>query len=98
MITLTAGLALAVPELASTATVTLHWRDNAQGEAAQIIERQDYPGGPFREVGQVAPNVETWEDPAALPGVRYCYRVRAIGPGKRPGLSGMSCLAPARKT
>src|SRR4029453_11225258 len=30
MITLTAGLALAVPELASTATVTLHWRDNAQ--------------------------------------------------------------------
>ena len=98
MIPLVAGLALAVPELASAASVKLHWTDNAQGETAQVIERQDWPEGPFREVGRVAPKVEHWEDSAVLLGVRYCYRVRAIRPGTRSGLSEVSCLVPTRKS
>ena len=56
--------------------VQLTWQDNAANETGYFVERATAPGGPFRAVGGVSPNVTTFTDETVETGQTYRYRIR----------------------
>ena len=63
--------------------VHLSWRDNSAAESSFEIERADR--GDFAKIGTVVFDVTQLHDATVRPGIRYRYRVRAVGdPGASP--------------
>lgn len=68
---------LVVTGTAST-EVDLTWADMSSDETGFSIERSMGPNGLFEEIGQVGPNVTSYNDTTAYPARFYHYRVRAF--------------------
>jgi hypothetical protein len=96
------GLALvagAGPAEALQATVT--WTDNSPGannatvETGFRVERRDGPDtAPWVAQATVAANVTTYNQTGLQAGVRYCYRVIALGATSNAPASPMACSTP----
>ena len=61
-------------------TVTLRWKDNAEGEVAHIVQRADgEKGQQFRNhIGRPGTDIATATDDNVAPGATYRYRVYAV--------------------
>ena len=61
-------------------TVTLRWKDNADGEAGHIVQRADgEPGKPFRNlIGRPGRNSMMATDNSVVAGRTYRYRVYGV--------------------
>jgi fibronectin type 3 domain-containing protein len=62
----------------SDTTNVLSWTDNSDNETRFSIERTVAGEDDFQEVGSSNPNVSTFTDETAEPGVIYFYRVQAV--------------------
>ncbi|MFN3648483.1 MAG: fibronectin type III domain-containing protein [Armatimonadota bacterium] len=62
----------------SATEVELNWVDQSAGESGFEIERRTETTG-FTRIATTAANVERFRDTGLTPGVRYTYRVRAVG-------------------
>lgn len=58
--------------------VTLAWEDNSSDELGFNVERKDGPGGRYRTIGTVGPNMTTYTDTGLRPGKDYFYRICAF--------------------
>ena len=67
-------------EARSASTIRLGWRDNADDETSQRIERRS-GGGPFVEVAALSADVESYLDTGLVPAQTYVYRLRAENDG-----------------
>jgi hypothetical protein len=61
---------------ASSASITLSWKDNATGEDGYKVERKS-PGGGFVEIANVGADSATFTDTGLSPSSTYAYRVKA---------------------
>jgi hypothetical protein len=67
------------PQIAdSEIKVTLSWEDHSSDELGFKVERKDGPGGRYREIGTVGPNITSYTDKGLIPGKKYFYRIRAF--------------------
>lgn len=57
--------------------VTLTWQDNSSDELGFQIERKTGPGGTYRQIATVGPNVTSYTDTGLRKGTTYYYRARA---------------------
>ena len=57
--------------------VTLRWQDTSSNELGFKIERRTEPGGSYREIATVGPNVTSYTDTGLTEGTTYYYRVRS---------------------
>ncbi|MEE3284747.1 MAG: CotH kinase family protein [Planctomycetota bacterium] len=66
----------------TASTVTLRWKDNADGEAGHIVQRADgEPGKPFRNlIGRPGRNSMMATDNSVVAGRTYRYRVYGVHP------------------
>lgn len=91
---LTAALVLALAGASQAATITLDWADNSTDETGFKIERrlrQD-PVGSYKEIGQVAANIKTYDDNTVATNTQYCYRVRGFNPVALSDYSNEACM------
>ncbi len=84
--TLAAAATLNAPAgLIATATsgsaISLRWTDTNSNEVSTAIERSLNGTSGFTQIGTVAANVTTYSSTGLSSGVRYYYRVRALGNG-----------------
>lgn len=63
--------------VAQAQELNLTWADTANNELGFDLERGDSESGPFTVLGSTAVDVDTYTDTTVVPGVVYCYRVRA---------------------
>ena len=57
--------------------VTLSWQDTSSNELGFKIERKTGPGGTYRQIATVGPNITSYTDTGLGKGTTYYYRVRA---------------------
>jgi hypothetical protein len=70
---------------AGSGQLTATWTDNSGGVAATIIERRLSEEPTYNAIGDLAPGIATYVDPAIADGLTYCYRVKAYdGVGESP--------------
>ena len=62
---------------AGSGQLTATWTDNSGGVAATIIERRPSEQPTFDAIGELAPGIASYVDPAITDGLTYCYRVKA---------------------
>ena len=67
------------PEIGdSEVKAKLAWEDHSSDEQGFKVERKDGPGGSYREIATVGPNITTYTDKGLIPGQTYYYRIRAF--------------------
>ncbi|MDB5294023.1 MAG: repeat-containing protein, partial [Phycisphaerales bacterium] len=66
---------------ATSTTINLAWTDNAGTETAYVAERAA-GGGSFATIATLPANAASYSDAAAVEGVTYSYRVRAVIAGQ----------------
>ena len=99
---LVAGICLLLAGELSAQTATyqheLNWTDNSDNEDGFKIERKtpSIPGDTFGEIGQVGPNVVTYQD-AVTDGQQRCYRVRAFNGAGNSAYTNEACGLPVPK-
>jgi hypothetical protein len=57
--------------------ITLTWQDTSSNELGFKIERKTGPGGTYRQIATVGPNVTIYTDTGLRKGTTYYYRARA---------------------
>jgi hypothetical protein len=72
-----AALAVSLPASSPESRLKLGWADHSVNESGFAIERRP-PGGSFRQIATVAPDVTTFSDSGLTPDTTYTYRVRAV--------------------
>lgn len=79
---------------AGAATVTISWRDNATDESGYRIERRLRKDAvtAYTQIGEVAANVETFDDATIATNTQYCYRVRGWNPVALSEYSNEACM------
>ena len=82
----------------STYQHELNWQDNSDNEDGFKVERKtpSIPGDTFGEIGQVGPNVATYQD-AVTDGQQRCYRVRAFNAAGDSAYTNEACGLPVPK-
>jgi hypothetical protein len=71
---------LGVPVGALAAELELRWTESPYDAVSGFaIERRSRPDDRFLEIGRVGPGMSGYRDGNLEPGVRYCYRIRALG-------------------
>lgn len=82
----------------STYQHTLNWQDNSDNEDGFKVERKtpSIPGDTFGEIGQVGPNVVTYQD-TVTDGQQRCYRVRAFNAAGDSAFTNEACGLPVPK-
>ena len=81
-------------DLTATALETrirLSWRDNAGAESSFQIERRTT--GSFDHLRTVGANTRQYDDTSALPGITYCYRLRARNGAGESAYSNEACAS-----
>jgi hypothetical protein len=76
---------------ARAAQLALTWTPAAGGADGQEIERRAGRVGPFAVIARTGPGAASYVDTAVVPGVTYCYRVRAVGPTGRSAPTSQAC-------
>ena len=74
----------------------LNWTDNSSIETGTLIFRADNALGPFANIGQVGPNVTTYDDTTGTEG--QCYYVVAITANRNSEPSNVRCKGPNSPT
>lgn len=65
------------PEIESSSSVTLRWRDNSSGEEGFVISHRE-EGGNFVDIATVGPDQELFRITGLVPGSVHHYRIRAF--------------------
>ncbi len=63
----------------STTAINLTWIDNATNEAGYTVEKSTTSGSGFASIGTTGPNAVNFSSSGLTAGVKYYYRVKAIG-------------------
>ena len=79
------------PTTATAAQLTLHWDDNSYNESGFRIRREIYGLGPMSRVATVGQNITSYTDTGLMPGVIYCYRVKAFNTTDKSIVSNKAC-------
>ena len=87
-------LLLVLHDPVAAAQLTLTWA-NALGATQYLVEREDILLGLFVEIARVGADATSYADTAVLPGVTYCYRLRAAGAAGYSDYSSVACGAAA---
>jgi len=80
-----------VPAGASATQLRLSWTDNSSNESGFRILRKTAGPGPLQLLTTVGPNITSYTDTRVIPGVIYCYRVRAFNAEGRSASSNRVC-------
>jgi hypothetical protein len=79
------------PGVVRAAQLRLVWTDNSFNESGFKIVRK-IPGlPPFRAITTVGQNITSYTDTGLIPGIRYCYRVRAFNAAGKSAVSNKAC-------
>lgn len=62
---------------ATSSTISLVWQDNSDDEEKFVISRSPYNLTGFEPIGEVGPNITTFEDTNLEANKRYYYRIQA---------------------
>jgi hypothetical protein len=73
------------------AQLALTWTAGATAADGHEIERRAGRVGPFAVIARTGPGATSYVDAAVVPGVTYCYRVRAVGPAGPAAPTGQAC-------
>lgn len=77
---------------ASTSQINLAWVDNASGESQYEVWRSTSgSGGSFSAYAFLAADRTTYSDVGLNAGTEYCYKVKAVAPGRSSSFAGPDC-------
>jgi hypothetical protein len=79
------------PGPAAAAQLTLTWTPAAGAADGQEIERKAGRAGRFTVIAHLGPGATSYVDQTVLPGVTYCYRVRAASAAGRSAPTNQAC-------
>ena len=85
------AVASSSPTAASAAQLTLRWTDNSSNESGFRILRKIWGIPPFLRITTVGQNITSYTDTGLIPGVVYCYRVRAFNAAEKSAVSNKAC-------
>jgi len=66
------------PVTATAAQLTLPWTDNSFNETGFLILRKIAGTPRMSHIARVGENITTYTDTGIIPGVTYCYAIRAV--------------------
>ena len=78
----------------TAAQLTLTWVE-AVGATQYLVERENISLGLFAEIARIGADATSYADTAVLPGITYCYRLRAAGAAGYSDYSNVACGAAA---
>jgi len=79
------------PVVATAAQLTPHWEDNSYNESGFRVFRKIDGLGPMSRITTVGQNITSYTDSGLMPGVIYCYRVRAFNATDKSTVSNKAC-------
>lgn len=77
--------------------INVSWTDNSNNESGFRLERRTAAGG-YQPLAMLGANITVYADTNVVPGVSYCYRVKAFNAAGESMYSNEACALPAAST
>src|SRR3954451_665081 len=81
------GVVISFSAPALAAQLTLTWDDNSFNESGFRIRRKIDGLGPMTRITTVGQNITSYTDTGLMPGITYCYLVRAFNATDKSAVS-----------